>query len=485
MSTILQTRRLTKEFPGVVALDGFDFNLKKGEVHAIVGENGAGKSTFIKLLAGIYRPTSGDISINGTNVSFNNPKEASGYFGVVYQENDIIPHFTGYQNLTLGEEISAGGYLKNREMISKVNDLLGQYNFSLDLNMPVREMSTAQQEMLSILRILYLKTPVIIFDEPTAQLGLYECEILFKLIDKLKKEDKAIIYISHRLEEVLDISDRISILRNGRKVATVENADIDEKQLIRYMIDKDIDVQYPKIEIKIKEEVIKVQNYSNSKYKFNNINLNIKAGEIVGFAGLVGSGRTELAKSIFFDYKKDTVHIAVSKGNKKDIDIAFIPEKRREEGLLVDFSVAENISLPHLKKLNKFGYLLKNEVREYIESIITKLSVKCASINQPARTLSGGNQQKISIGKWMGEDCPLWIFDEPTHGIDVDAKSEIYNIIGNIAAAGGAIWIINSELHELTEVADRIYVMKDFNIINEFHVPFDKEEILNNMMGVD
>lgn len=483
MKIVLSTQKLTKVFPGVVALDSLDFDLKIGEVHSVVGENGAGKSTFIKMIAGVYHPTSGEMEIEGNKVSFQNPADASKHVGVVYQESEIIPHFTGYQNLFLGKEERTFGYLKKRKMQQLGDKLLEQYKFELDLSKKAEDMSSGQRKMLGILRLLDLDVKILIFDEPTAQLGMKESEILFELMHRLKNQGYGIIFISHHLNEVLDISDRISVLRNGKKIITIENKNVKEQDLIKHMVAKEINDLFPKRKIDIGEVVIDIKGYNNKKYGFDDINLNIKSGEIVGFAGLVGAGRTELAKSIFYDYAKSKSDLRIN-GSKKS-RIAFIPENRREEGVIVDFNVKENTLLPNLGKMNKFGYILAKKAKNFVNSVINRFSIKCTSDQQMVRTLSGGNQQKVSIAKWVGQDCALWIFDEPTQGIDVDAKTEIYNIMGDIARKGSAVWMISSELQELTVIADRIYVMKRNQIEAEFKAPFNKELILNKMIGVE
>ena len=480
MENILVTRGLTKEFPGVVALDKLDFELMEGEIHSIVGENGAGKSTFIKMLSGVYQPSDGEILINGELKHFSTPRDAASDVGVVYQENELIPHFTGYQNLTLGKEINKAGYLNVKQMKDEADSFLKEFQFDLDLNMRAMDMSSGQRRMLNILKLLDSTARILIFDEPTAQLGDNESEILFELIKKLKKRKLAIIYISHHLDEVLDLSDRISVLRNGQKIITLVNEDITEKQLIKYMVAKDIKDLFPKVKVDIGNEVIRLEDFTSKRFDFKNINLNIREGEIVGFAGLVGSGRTELAKSVFYGYRKNTNQIRLK--NRKDIRVAFIPENRREEGIITGFDVGENILLPQFRSLHKHGFLAAQKLKEYINYVIDRFSIKCTTSQQLVKTLSGGNQQKVSIGKWVGQKCDLWIFDEPTQGIDVDSKTEIFNIIGDIVKKSSAVWLISSELQELTIIADRIYVMKGYEIVEEFKPPYDKELILNKMM---
>ena len=484
MSKILETRKLTKVFSGVTALDNLDFDLEPGEIHALVGENGAGKSTLVKMLAGVYRPTSGTIMIQGEERAFNNPREATDYIGVVYQENELVPYFTGYENLFLGIEETANGLLKRENMKKRADALAQEFKFDLDLNSEVRELGSGKQELISILKVLYRRPPIIIFDEPTAPLSIKECAILFDLLKDLRSKGFAIIYISHHLSEVLSLADRVSVLRNGKKVVTLKNEGLDEKQLIKYMISREIEVQYPKVKAEIGETILEVKDFNHQNYGLKDINFQIRSGEIVGFAGLVGAGRTELAKSVFREYKRNGENIRIKSteaGKRKGL--AFIPENRREEGVFLDMSVKENLILPHLNALCRWGYLCDHQVTEYIGSIINRFSVKISSPAQTVRTLSGGNQQKVSIGKWMGESCDVWIFDEPTQGIDVDAKTEIYTIMGKLAQVGSALWFISSDLRELISICDRIYVMYNFAIVGEFTPPFNREDLLTKMMG--
>lgn len=484
MKKVLETKKLTKEFAGVTALDEVDFDLEAGEIHALVGENGAGKSTLVKILAGVYRPTSGQIIVQGEERSYNNPREASEYIGVVHQENELVPHFSGYENLFLGFEEASYGWLNRASMRKRADALAKDFKFDLDLDHEVRELGSGKQKLISILKVLYRHPKIIIFDEPTAPLSIKECEILFDLLKELRSKGYAIIYISHHLSEVLSLADRVSVLRNGKKVVTLKNEGLDEKQLIKYMISREIEVQYPKLKAEIGAPVLEVKNYQNQHFGLDKINFTIRSGEIVGFAGLVGAGRTELAKSVFKDYKRNNelIRIRASEAGKQK-GLAFIPENRREEGVFLDMSVKENLILPHLNDLCRLGYLSSSKIADYIKAIIDRFSVKISSPLQTVRTLSGGNQQKVSIGKWIGESCAVWIFDEPTQGIDVDTKTEIYTIMGNLAQTGSAIWFISSDLRELISICDRIYVMYNFMIVGEYVPPYDREEILTKMMG--
>lgn len=271
MTKILETRKLTKVFPGVKAVDELDFDLEPGEIHAIVGENGAGKSTLIKMLAGVYRPTSGTIIVQGEERTFHNPREAMEYIGVVYQENELIPYFSGYENLFLGVEETASGLLKNETMRERAYALAEEFNFELDLDSEVRELGAGQQTLIAILKVLYERLPILIFDEPTAALSYKESETLFELLRDLRSKGFAIIYISHHLTEVLDLADRVTVLRDGKKVVTVQNEGLTERQLIQYMIARDIDVQYPKLEANIGETVLQVRDFSDKRYGFEDI----------------------------------------------------------------------------------------------------------------------------------------------------------------------------------------------------------------------
>ena len=290
----------------------------------------------------------------------------------------------------------------------------------------------------------------------------------------------------HHLIEVLDLADRVTVLRDGKKVVTVQNEGLTERQLIKYMIARDIYVQYPKLEANIGETVLQVRDFSDKRYGFDDINFHIRSGEIVGFAGLTGAGRTELANSIYRQFRKrpGNIQLTTHAADRKR-RMVLIPENRREEGVILDLSVRENLILASLDQLSHLGYLIERGIVKYIGSIIEQLAIKVTSPAQSVRTLSGGNQQKVSIGKWMGESCDVWIFDEPTQGIDVDTKTEIYTIMSQLAQQGSAIWFISSDLRELTSICDRIYVMYDFAIAAEFTAPYEREDILTKMMGGD
>ncbi|MDR2527906.1 MAG: sugar ABC transporter ATP-binding protein [Synergistaceae bacterium] len=501
---LLETRNLVKRFPGVLALDHFDAAFEAGEVHALVGENGAGKSTLVKILSGVYAPTSGEVLWEGRPVRFASPRDARGLMGVVHQERELIPHFTGYENLFLGLEHSAFGFLNRRRMEREAREFLERYQVRLDLSIPAHRLSSGQQEMLTVLKVLFHVTGggprAVIFDEPTAPLSVAECEVLFSLIETLKKDGRAVLYISHHLSEVLRVADRVTVMRNGAKAATVESANTSEDGLIRLMIAKDLENQYPKFPAEVGEVVFSAENFlvpgiravsEALEARIPRVSFLIRAGEIVGFAGLVGAGRTELAKSVFAGGFKDRRGVLRLKGRefhpKSAQDsiaqgVVMIPENRREEGLITDMDVGANLMLPSLGLHTRFGFVSGKKARAAAQGAVEKYGIRTFGLPQLVRTLSGGNQQKVSVGKWDLAQAALWIFDEPTQGIDVDAKTEIYSIMGRMATSGAGVWFISSELRELTAIADRIYVMKNGEIAAEYSRPYDRQAILDSMI---
>lgn len=491
---ILRTQKLTKRFQGVSALTDVDFELEKGEIHAIVGENGAGKSTFVKLLAGVHQPTSGEYSVEGKNGMFSTPKEALSYIGLVHQDRELIPHFDGFQNLFLGSELQKNGFLAKEEMKQRCMALMEQYNLHLDLTKSARELGAGQQELLTILKILFRRPPILVFDEPTAPLSIQESKILFRLIHELKEKGFSMIYISHRLPEVLELSDRISVFKNGNKVITLENNGISEPELISYMIAKDLENQYPKVEKEVKEEMaFEVRNFSYANHHLEDISFNVRKCEIVGFSGLVGAGRTELAMTLFGGYGDQRGKVFLngdefaSKNPKQSIEkgLVLIPEDRRGSGVIMGMSIEDNVILPSMKVLsNKLGFRQEKKIRKHVQGTMRDMAVVANSLAQSVNTLSGGNQQKVAIGKWLSSGAKVWIFDEPTQGIDVETKSSIYKMLGEFAKDGAGIIFISSDLRELTEICDRLYVMKDRRIVGQFCKPFDTHDILSKMIGV-
>ncbi len=491
----LRTEGLSKQFPGVLALHNVDFDLKKGELHAIVGENGAGKSTFVKILAGVYQPTSGKIFLKNSEMRFPSPREASSYIGVVHQERELIPFYSGINNLFLGQEMSSLGFLRKNEMRKKALDFMKKYGLELDMESPVSSLGSGMQEMLSILKILFRSPEIIIFDEPTAPLSIKECETLFKLIRDLKESGTSIIYITHHLSEVMRLADRVSVLRNGEKVKTVKVCDINEQEIIKLMIAKDLGQQYPKTFLTPEREMLRIEFKKMGKSRIaanqGTDSVIIHSKEIVGFAGLVGSGRSKLAKTVMAGPAEDSFMVTlessafVPKNPEFAIKngIVMIPEDRRNEGLIPTFDVKENLSFSRLSYLSRLGFRSEKRINARCAEIIKDLSIKVFSPAQSVGTLSGGNQQKVSLGKWFDANAKLWIFDEPTQGIDVETKSEIYRIMERLASQGAGIWFISSDLRELLAISDRIYAMYQSCVVGEFERPFDSEKILQAMLG--
>ena len=489
--TSLRTEAITKKFPGVLALDHVDIEINKGEIHALVGENGAGKSTLVKVLAGIYKPSSGTIFINDKEISFSSPRDASPYIGVVHQERELVPFYSGTRNIFLGQEIQKHGFIDKAAMQQKAIEFMRRYNLDLDMDTPVSELGSGIQEILTILKILFRSPEIVIFDEPTASLSVKECNILFRLIRDLKANGTSIIYVSHRLPEVLNLADRITVLRNGKKVATVAAHTTNESDIIKMMIAKDLDQQYPKTNLPIGDERIKVDFVDSDIKKEKQIGFSICAGEIVGFAGLIGSGRSELAKKVFEGHEASDLIVTLSgkvfkpKNPNHSITngIVMIPEDRRVEGLIPSFDVGENLAMSRLSVLSRLGFRNEKLIRKRGDQIISDLAIKVFSVSQVVNTLSGGNQQKVSLGKWLDAEAKLWIFDEPTRGIDVETKSEIYLIMEKLASKGAGIWFISSDLQELEAIADSIFVMYESRIISKFQRPFPTEKILEAMLG--
>ncbi|MDR1741100.1 MAG: sugar ABC transporter ATP-binding protein, partial [Synergistaceae bacterium] len=461
---ILETFGLSKRFPGVLALDDFSFQLSQGEVHGLVGENGAGKSTLVKILSGVYRPTSGSFSVNGERADFRSPRDAAGLVGVVHQDRELVPFFNGCENLFLGMEESRLGFLNKKKMMAETRAFMERYKVDFDPASPAASLSGGRQQMLSILKVLFRDPKVVILDEPTAPLSVRECDALFSLVGDLKAKGVAVLYISHHLSEVLNIADRVTVMRNGRKVATERASELTEAALIRLMLSRDMTEQYPKRPSAIGDVVFRAED--------GDAEVTIRAGEIVGFAGLVGAGRTELGSAVFTGAGSGTWRFFLgdegsltpfsSRGPRHSIDqgVVMISENRREEGLVVDMSVLDNLTLPLLKNWTALGFVSRAGTARAAGEVVSRYGIRCWGLPQAVRTLSGGNQQKVSIGKWSGAGAKLWIFDEPTQGVDVDAKREIYEIMGDLAEGGAGVWFISSELRELLALSDRIYVMR-------------------------
>jgi len=494
---ILEMRGIKKHFPGVIALDGVDFDLRRGEVHALVGENGAGKSTLIKILAGIYSKDAGEIIIDGRRVEINNPHKAQELgLSFIHQELNLISFFNSFENMVLGLRYPRNklGLINWKAFYREMDSIARLLGIDFSLKKPVRELAASQRRMVMIARAMVRKAKVIVMDESTAGLSQSEIERLFRLINNLKKQKISIIYISHRLEEIFQIADRITVMRDGVKIGTYDVNDINFSQLISLIAGKTLKEKFPKEYVSIGEEIFKVRNLTRSG-ALEDIDFCLHRGEILGITGLLGSGKSELARVIFGIDQKDCGEIYLN-GKQLEMNspqeaishgIVLIPEERREQGLVMNMSLKENITLPSLRNFRLWKWLgtlsFKKEV-EVTKEFIQALSIHTTGFNQIVRYLSGGNQQKVVLAKWLACNSKIFIFDEPTRGIDVGAKTEIYKLINRLAKRGAGVILLSSEIEEVMGICDRILVLFKGRIIKELKTErTSSEEVLSSCYG--
>ncbi|WP_410513583.1 sugar ABC transporter ATP-binding protein [Paenibacillus sp. BR2-3] len=477
-TNLLEMKGISKSFPGVKVLDQVEFTLQGGEIHALMGENGAGKSTLMKILGGIYTKDSGSISVNESAVDIISPSMAHSLgIVIIHQELNLVPHLTVMENIFLGREFTYGKskLINWRVMRRQAQQFLNQLGLNIDPGMMVNELSVGQQQMVEIAKALSMNTKILVLDEPTAALTDREIDALFQVIDSLKRKGVGMIYISHRMEEVFRICDQVTVMRDGHYIGTEKIATTTMDQLVKMMVGREIKDRFPKVAVELGEERLTV-NGLTQKGKLHNISLSVRAGEIVGIAGLMGAGRTELAKALFGVTSIDQGNILINGqpvSIKKPIDaikvgIALITEDRKDEGLLLPLSVSDNLALPNLDLLSSFGFMDRSKERELSESMIKKLLIKTPNSEQKVGSLSGGNQQKVVIGKWLATSPQVLILDEPTRGVDIGAKKEIYDLMNALASQGVAILMISSELPEVMGMSDRILVMHEGRISGEF-----------------
>ncbi|HHY46518.1 MAG TPA: sugar ABC transporter ATP-binding protein [Firmicutes bacterium] len=493
---LLKMVGITKEFPGVKALKGVDFELRAGEVHVLVGENGAGKSTLMKILSGVYRPDSGRILINGKEVQITSPRKAqeSG-IATIYQEFNLIPYLSIVQNIFLGRELmtnTAIPRMNYREMRVKAKELLDSLGIQISPDTLVKDLSMAQRQMIEVAKALSLEARILIMDEPTSALTSREIEHLFDIVRALKASGMGIIYISHRLEEIERIGDRVTVLRDGEVIGTKDVSGLSTEELITMMVGREIGDLFPRERVSKGEVALKVEHLSRRNV-VKDVSLEVHYGEIVGLAGLVGSGRTELARLIFGADRFDHGEIVISgrrvKGDHNPSasvrsGLSFLPEDRKEQGLCLSLSVANNVILASLRRL--FPHRITSPRREMNVTLdyVRKLRIAIPSPFRAVKSLSGGNQQKVVLAKWLCTQSKVFIFDEPTRGIDVAAKAEIHGLMNELAEQGAAILMISSELPEILGMSDRIYVMHEGRIVKEFtRDEATQEEILRYAMG--
>jgi len=474
---IVSVKNVSKSFSGVTVLKNIDFDLYPGEVHALLGENGAGKTTLVKIISGVFPPTKGEIYFKGKKTAINNPHAAREMgIALIHQEPLTFPDLNVTENIFVGHTKEGKSptidWKKKRE---RARELLKSLGVNMDERALVKGMSIADQQMVEITSALSQNAEVIIMDEPTAALSLGEVETLFKIIKKLKKQGKAIVFIGHRLEEIEVVSDRITVLRDGEKVGEMQTEGTKKEQMVQMMIGRSVNEQIHKENNKIGEPLLKLEKgYVLGKFK--DISIEVKRGEIVGMAGLVGAGRTEVAEAIFgldplqkgkLFYKGKRVKITNPK-QAIDKGMALVPEDRAKAGLLLPFTIQKNVTFAILKKIAKFGWIKVKKEKQHVEDYIQKLDIKLRDMKQEAQELSGGNQQKVVLSKWLLTTPDLLILDEPTRGIDVGAKAEVYKLINSLAQQGKGILMISSELPEIMALSDKVYVMCEGRLTGEF-----------------
>jgi ribose transport system ATP-binding protein len=472
---LLSMSAISKSFPGVRALDGVSLDLRAGEVHALVGENGAGKSTLIKVLSGAHRPDTGTIHIKGARVRIDGPLVArQAGIAVIYQEFNLVPSLSARDNLFLGREAGICGWLSLGRERRAARGLFERLGVVLDPETPVRELSIAQQQIVEIARALAVSARIVVMDEPTAALTPPEVEKLFTIIRELKAQGIGIVYISHRLEEVFAIADRVTVLRDGRQVATSPIGAVSRDRLIEQMVGRQLESEFPKRTSVVGEARLVVTELRRGR-KVRGVSFALQRGEVLALTGLVGAGRTETARLVFGADRADGGVIELD-GERLDIrnprdairhGICLLTEDRKAQGLVLGHSVRENFALPNLSQLSWLGFIRGRQEQTALARYVGELRIKLSNGEQAAQTLSGGNQQKVVLAKWLERDSRVLIFDEPTRGVDVGAKVEIYQLINRLAEQGKAILLISSELPEVLGMADRILVMHEGRITGE------------------
>ena len=478
---VLRMEHITKTFPGVVALDDVSIDLNKGEVLGILGENGAGKSTLIKILAGNYIKDSGDIYVDGQKFEIKGPAEAvASGIRVIYQELNTLNNLTVTENIFIGEQIIKGPFriVDWKAMTRKANELLDTLNVKLDPNTIIGDLTVSEKQIVEIAKAISKEAKILVMDEPTAALSEEETQSLFKIIKTLKSKGVSIIYISHRLKEIFEIADRVTVLRDGKKVGVLSTRNTNENELVTLMVGRDIKDMYPKRAVPIGEKIMEVKNLISDG--FNNVSFNLRKSEILGIFGLLGSGRTSLVKALFGanKIKGGEIFIYGKKVNIKSPNVArgerigLVPLDRKVEGLALLMSVKENITLANIEDLGKNFLIMKSLEREKVIKWINEIGIKTPTIDQEVNSLSGGNQQKVVLAKWLESGSQIIILNEPTRGIDVGAKIEIYNLMQDLCERGASIIMISSELPEILSIADRIIVMSK----GRFTAEYSREE---------
>jgi len=475
---VVEMRHITKVFPGVVALDNVDFECCCGEVHAVVGENGAGKSTLVKILSGVYQPDEGEILLDGKPVRIPSPHDAQQLgISIIYQELNLLPDLNVAENVFLGREPrNKLGFLNSRTLEKQAKNVL--YRLGVDINprTPLRRLNVAQQTMVEIAKALSLNAQLVIMDEPSATLGGKDLQHLFDVIAALKNQGVTVIYISHRLAEIFQVADRVTVFKDGKVVGTSPVSEINRPTLVRMMIGRTFSETFPKRGLEFGQEILTITGLTSGQ-ELLDVSLKIRSGEIVGLAGLTGSGRTELARAIFGVRRIDQGEIriagkVVQMANPRDAlknSIGYLTEDRNTEGLVLGLSLQHNSALPSLEARQSWGVVNQVEERRVVKKIAGELNIRTPSLKQTVEYLSGGNRQKVVLAKWLITDPDLLIFDEPTRGIDVGAKNEIWHLMRALATQGKAILMISSDLLEVIGMSDRVVVMHRGRVVGELN----------------
>lgn len=491
---VLELEHIRKEYPGVVALKDVTLRLRKGEVLGLIGENGAGKSTLIKCCTGTEIPTSGKIRVNGKEFDRMSPQlAAENGVAVIYQEFNNVGELSAAENLFLGRPIRKGMIIDRAAMEREAQKAFDQLHIKINPKELVKNLTVGYQQMIEIAKAIQQNAQVLIMDEPSAPLTSNEVENMFKVVELLRKKGVSIIYISHRLEEIFRLSDRIEVIRDGEYVTTLITPEATVDELIKLMVGRELTQKYPPRKSCVNKDkvVLELKNVTGNGDK--DISLQLHAGEVLGLGGLVGAGRTELAEMIFGAKPKESGSIIFngkeinpqSPREAIDLGIALVPEDRKRHGALLGISIKNNINMPIYERISKLSVINSRKEKEIAEKYREEIQIKCPTLNQLVKNLSGGNQQKVILGKWLAADCELIIFDEPTRGIDVGAKYEIYKLINELVESGRSVLMISSEMEELMGMSDRIIVLAENRMTGELQKEeFDSDKIMQYASGI-
>lgn len=485
--SLLDMKQIIKSFNGVEVLHGIDFSLRAGTVHALMGENGAGKSTLMKVLAGVHKCDDGEIWLKGKKTEIQSPRHAQELgIAMIHQELSPVPEMTVAENIFLGREPRKGLFVDYKKMYADTEKLLGEMKVRVSPRAKIGRLKVADQQLIEISKAISLNADIIVMDEPTSAITDQEVEILFKTIADLKKKGTGIIYISHKMDEIFRIADDITVLRDGTYVNSWEAKDIDNNTLIKNMVGRELNEIFPKIKVPAKDVVMEIRHFTKEN-QFEDISFLVREGEILGIAGLIGAGRTELMNAIFGLEKPDSGEVFFE-GKKVEIrrpsdairhGIAYVTEDRKNEGLVLEMGVGQNITIASMKTLSSGMFIKRQEEKKTIDDQIRALRIKVHSPRQLVGKLSGGNQQKVVLAKWMMKNPKLLILDEPTRGIDIGAKSEIYKLMGEFVEKGNSIIMISSEMPEAMGMSDRILVLSNGRLSGELsREEFAQEDIM-------